>query len=104
MQWSVGIPVNFAYAAIHNVILVGEEARRCVQINDRHKVSFDLVPSPQFMLGAYCWYVMKRYGDWVPLVAHAINNQGLALSLVWGGRGTYREYQELLAEELHEEG
>jgi len=33
-------------------------------------------------------------------VAHAINNQGLALSLVWGGRGTYREYQALLAEEL----
>lgn len=100
MQWSVGIPANLAFAAIHNVIAEGEVSTRSVQLSDRVKLSLDLVPLPQFMLGAYCWYVMKRYGDWAPLVAHAINNQGLALSLVWGGRGTYREYQALLAEEL----
>jgi len=100
MQWVVGIPANFAFAAGHNIVPVGEEVTRSIQLTDGHKLSLDLVPLPQFMLGAYCWYVMKRYGDWAPILAHAINNQGFALSLVWGGRGTYREYQALLAEEL----
>lgn len=100
MQWGVGIPSSIAFAAIHNLIRRGECAERELNLGSGVRLSLDVVPLPQFLLGAYCWYVMRRYGDLAPVVAHAFNNQAAAFALVWGGKETFSDFQRLLGEEL----
>ena len=55
MQWRRGVPANFPYAAVHNIIPVREEASRSVRVSERVKLRFDLVPLPPCQVGAYCW-------------------------------------------------
>ncbi len=98
-QWMVGVPSALAFAAIHNVITQGP-AGRSVELAPGVRLSLDMVPLPQFLLGAFCWHVMRRYGDLAPYVAHALNNQASAIGVVWGGRATMEDFQRLLAEEL----
>ena len=100
MQWSVGIPSSLAFAALHNIIREGQPANTAIQLTDRTLFSLDMVPLPQFLLGAFCWYAMKRYGDLAPILAHTFNNQALALSVVWGGRETAADFKRLFQEEL----
>ena len=100
MQWQVGLPTSLAFAAMHNVVPTDRATSRAIPISESMKLSLDLVPLPQFILGAYCWYVMRKYGSLAPMVAHVFNNQAAAFSVVWGGRETYSTFKRLLAEEI----
>ena len=89
------------FAAAHNFTpLAGGSAGGMVGLGDSSGSRLNVVPLPQFLLGAYCWYVMRRYGDLAPFVAHAFNNQASALALCWGGKAMFAEFQRLLSEEL----
>jgi hypothetical protein len=103
MMWEVGIPFNLAFAGIHNIVDIRQETKRAIELSEAVKLSLDTFPLSQFMLGAFCWYVMRRYGELAPILAHSLNNQVPALALIWGGRGTLVEFNELLAEELARE-
>ena len=100
MGWEVGLPFNIAFAGIHNLVDIRQETKRSVELSDTLKLSLDTVPLSQFMLGAFCWYVMRRYGELAPILAHSLNNHAPAFALIWGGRGTLSDFNALLAEEL----
>lgn len=102
MQWQVGIPMSLAFAAAHNLMDVKHKTQSAVPLSDGVKLSLDTIPLPQFLLGAFCWYVMRKYGDLAPILAHALNNQAAALAVVLGGKQTYAEFKELLAEEMQQ--
>lgn len=98
-QWQVGVPSALLFAAIHNLSTHGP-AGSSVEVAPGVRLSLDMVPLPQFLLGAFCWHLMRRYGDLAPYVAHVFNNQATAIGVVWGGRVTMQDFQRLVAEEL----
>ena len=98
-QWQVGVPSALLFAGIHNVSTHGP-AGPSVEVAPGVRLSLDVVPLPQFLLGAFCWHVMRRYGDLAPYVAHVFNNQAAALGVVWGGKVTMEDFKRLLGEEL----
>lgn len=100
MKPGVGLATTLVFAGVHNVVPSGHSCRKELHLSESVKLSLDRIPLPQFLLGAYCWYVMRRYGEVAPIIAHALNNQGAAFAVVWGGKDTYREYQQILHEEL----
>lgn len=100
MKWEVGLPFNVAFAGIHNVVDARQETKRAVELSETVKLSLDTFPLSQFLLGAFCWYVTRRYGELAPILAHSLNNHVPAFALIYGGRGTLAEFNSLLAEEL----
>jgi len=98
--WQVGIPLSIAHAATHNLVPNQVNTKRAIALSSNTKFSLDYVPLPQFILGAFCWYTARRYGELAPLVAHVFNNQAGAISLVLGGRRDQIRFTALLEEEL----
>ncbi len=98
--WHVGIPTSLAFAAAHNLVSNEAETRRSFTLSRSHKLSLDYVPLTQFLLGAFCWYTVRRYGELAPVLAHVFNNQAAAISIVLGGRERQYRYQQLLQEEI----
>ena len=103
-RWDVGVPVSAAFAAMHNLVPVSDKTRTSLPVSNSAKLSLDFVPLPQFLFGAFCWHLARRYGELAPVLAHVAHNQYPALCLVWGGRGTEREFQRLVCEELSSGG
>ena len=99
-RWDVGVPVSAAFAAMHNLVPICDKTRASLPVSNSVKLSLDFVPLPQFLFGAFCWYLARRYGELAPVLAHVAHNQYPALCLVWGGRSTEREFQKLVCEEL----
>jgi hypothetical protein len=89
-----------AHAAMHNLVPNQVDTKRAIPLSSNTKVSLDYVPLPQFVLGAFCWYTARRYGELAPLVAHVFNNQAGAISLVLGGRRDQRRFAALLEQEI----
>ena len=103
MRWEVGLPFNVAFAGIHNLVDAHQGTKRAVELSETVKLSLDTFPLSQFMLGAFCWYVTRRYGELAPILAHSLNNHVPAFALIYGGRGILAEFNSLLAEELERE-
>jgi membrane protease YdiL (CAAX protease family) len=99
-EWRVGIPSSLVFAAGHNVVSPTAATKHAIPLGAHFKLSLDYVPLPQFFLGAFCWYAARRYGDLTPIVAHMLNNQAGAISLVLAGRASLRRYEQFLQEEL----
>ncbi len=99
-EWLVGIPTSLAFAGVHNLVSAGAETKRAVPLSSNVKLSLDYVPVSQFLLGAFCWYTARRYGELAPVVAHVFNNQAAAISVVLGGRKNQQRYEQFLKEEL----
>lgn len=100
VEWHVGIPTSLAFAGVHNLVSAEVETKRAVLLGANAKLSLDYVPLNQFLLGAFCWYTARRYGELAPVVAHVFNNQAAAISVVLGGRKNLQRYEQFLKEEL----
>jgi hypothetical protein len=100
VEWHVGIPTSLVFAGIHNLVSAEAETKRAISLGNNVKLSLDYVPLNQFLLGAFCWYTARRYGELAPVVAHVFNNQAAAISVVLGGRRNLQRYEQFLQEEL----
>jgi hypothetical protein len=100
IQWQVGIPFNLVYALMHAVVPESAVTKLSFPISSTQKISLDHLPLPQFVLGAFCWYCARTYGALSPILTHTLNNQIPAIVVAWGGKQTYEQFQNLLAEEL----
>jgi hypothetical protein len=99
-EWLVGIPTSLAFAGVHNLVSAGAETKRAIPLDSNLKLSLDYIPLTQFLLGAFCWYTARRYGELAPVVAHVFNNQASAISVVLGGRKNQQRYEQFLKEEV----
>jgi hypothetical protein len=65
VNWSVGVPVSFIFAASHN--LTKNEL-------GKYKFEKDFIPWPQFFQGILYWYLIRKAGPLSTFSAHWLHN------------------------------